>query len=64
MAAALRITVIHGSLLDADVEAIVNAANSLGFMGGGVAGVIKRLPVKWSRTRRAARGPFRSAERR
>src|ERR1051325_9655713 len=42
MAAALRITVIHGSLLDADVEAIVNAANSLGFMGGGVAGVIKR----------------------
>jgi len=42
MAATLRITVIHGSLLDADVDVIVNAANSLGVMGGGVAGVIKR----------------------
>jgi O-acetyl-ADP-ribose deacetylase len=38
----LRITVIHGSIVAADVEVIVNAANSLGVMGGGVAGVIKR----------------------
>ncbi len=38
----LQITVIHGSLLDVDAEAIVNAANSLGLMGGGVAGAIKR----------------------
>lgn len=38
----LHITVIQGSILDANAEVIVNAANSHGFMGGGVAGVIKR----------------------
>ena len=38
----LRITVIQGSILDANADVIVNAANSHGFMGGGVAGVIKR----------------------
>ena len=38
----MQITVIHGSILDADAQVIVNAANSLGLMGGGVAGVIKR----------------------
>ncbi|HSE60219.1 MAG TPA: macro domain-containing protein [Nitrospiraceae bacterium] len=38
----LHITVIQGSILDANAEVIVNAANSRGFMGGGVAGVIKR----------------------
>ena len=39
---AIEITVVHGSILDVEVDAIVNAANSLGIMGGGVAGVIKR----------------------
>lgn len=39
---ALQITVIQGSILEVTADAIVNAANSLGFMGGGVAGVIKR----------------------
>lgn len=39
---ALEIKVVHGSILEADVQAIVNAANSLGEMGGGVAGVIRR----------------------
>jgi O-acetyl-ADP-ribose deacetylase (regulator of RNase III) len=38
----VEITIIHGSILDADAQVIVNAANSLGLMGGGVAGVIKR----------------------
>jgi O-acetyl-ADP-ribose deacetylase (regulator of RNase III) len=38
----VKITVVQGSILDADVQVIVNAANSLGLMGGGVAGVIKR----------------------
>ena len=38
----LTITVIQGSLLDAEAEVIVNAANSQGVMGGGVAGVIKQ----------------------
>lgn len=39
---ALQIVVIQGSILDVDAEVIVNAANSHGIMGGGVAGVIKR----------------------
>lgn len=39
---ALQITVVQGSILEAEAEVIVNAANSHGFMGGGVAGVIKR----------------------
>jgi O-acetyl-ADP-ribose deacetylase (regulator of RNase III) len=38
----VTITVAHGSILDVDADVIVNAANSLGIMGGGVAGVIKR----------------------
>ncbi len=38
----MQIIVIHGSILDAETQVIVNAANSLGLMGGGVAGVIKR----------------------
>jgi len=38
----MQITIIQGSILDADVQVIVNAANSLGLMGGGVAGAIKR----------------------
>lgn len=38
----MQITVVQGSILDAEAQVIVNAANSLGLMGGGVAGVIKR----------------------
>jgi O-acetyl-ADP-ribose deacetylase (regulator of RNase III) len=38
----LQIKVVNGSILDVDADVIVNAANSLGIMGGGVAGVIKR----------------------
>lgn len=38
----MRITVVQGSILDAETQVIVNAANSLGLMGGGVAGAIKR----------------------
>ncbi|MBI5048580.1 MAG: macro domain-containing protein [Deltaproteobacteria bacterium] len=38
----MEIIVTQGSLLDADTDAIVNAANSLGLMGGGVAMVIKK----------------------
>jgi len=36
----MRIKVINGSILRQDVDAIVNAANSYGEMGGGVAGAI------------------------
>lgn len=38
----LQVRVIQGSILEVDADAIVNAANSYGVMGGGVAGVIKR----------------------
>jgi len=38
----IEIRVIHGSILDVEADAIGNAANSRGIMGGGVAGVIKR----------------------
>lgn len=38
----IGIQVIQGSILEAAVDAIVNAANSHGIMGGGVAGVIRR----------------------
>lgn len=38
----MKIDVVHGSILDTDAQVIVNAANGLGLMGGGVAGVIKR----------------------
>jgi O-acetyl-ADP-ribose deacetylase (regulator of RNase III) len=36
------VRVERGSLLESKAEVIVNAANSKGFMGGGVAGAIKR----------------------
>ena len=38
----LQLTIIQGSILDVDAQVIVNAANSYGTMGGGVAGVIRR----------------------
>jgi len=38
----IEITVVQGSILGVEVDVIVNAANSQGCMGGGVAGVIKR----------------------
>ena len=41
-ARSLDIRVMQGSILDADTQVIVNAANSHGLMGGGVAGIIRR----------------------
>ncbi len=38
----VQILVIRGSILEVEAQAIVNAANSSGAMGGGVAGVIRR----------------------
>ena len=38
----LQIEIIQRSILEIDAQVIVNAANSHGLMGGGVAGVIRR----------------------
>ena len=39
----MQVDIKRGSLLEADVDVIVNPANSRGYMGGGVAGVIRRF---------------------
>lgn len=39
----MKITILKGDITALDVDAIVNAANSYGYMGGGVAGAIKRM---------------------
>lgn len=71
----LKISCMLGSILEAKAEAIVNAANSLGYMGGGVAGAIKRsggkeieeeavrsgpTPVGRAKATTAGRLPFRA----
>jgi O-acetyl-ADP-ribose deacetylase (regulator of RNase III) len=38
----MKITIVEGDITCLNVDAIVNAANSYGYMGGGVAGAIKR----------------------
>ena len=37
----ITVKVVQGSILEVEAQVIVNAANSLGIMGGGVAGVIR-----------------------
>lgn len=39
----MKITIKPGDITEQEVDAIVNAANSYGYMGGGVAGAIKRI---------------------
>ncbi len=59
----MQVRVVQGSILEMDVQAIVNAANSRGIMGGGVAGVIKRAagPEVDEEVRRQAPIPVGSA---
>lgn len=52
-----RVRIIKGSILDVKADAIVNAANSLGYMGGGVAGVIKRAGGKEIEDEAVRKGP-------
>ena len=39
----MKVTIIKGDITNLAVDAIVNAANSYGYMGGGVAGAIKKI---------------------
>ena len=39
----MKITIKQGDITGLAIDAIVNAANSYGYMGGGVAGAIKRI---------------------
>jgi len=51
-------TVSHGSILDSRTKAIVNPANSLGRMGGGVAATIRRAAGKGVEREAMARAPI------
>lgn len=54
----MEIQVLQGSILEVEAEAIVNAANSGGWMGGGVAGVIKRAAGAEVEREAMARAPI------
>lgn len=53
----IQIEIQQGSLLEAEAEVIVNAANSQGWMGGGVAGAIKRAAGERVEEEAVAQGP-------
>ncbi|MBI3014850.1 MAG: macro domain-containing protein, partial [Candidatus Tectomicrobia bacterium] len=54
----MEIEVQQGSILEARADAIVNAANSQGVMGGGVAGVIRRAAGKEVEEEAVAQAPI------
>jgi len=54
----LRIKLIQGDITEQDVDAIVNAANNRLWMGGGVAGAIKRKGGKEIEKEAVAKGPI------
>ena len=53
----MKIEILKDSILNVEVDAIVNAANSLGYMGGGVAGVIKKAAGQEPEEEAVRKGP-------
>ncbi len=58
----MKIEVVIGDIVASDAEAIVNAANSTLWMGGGVAGAIKRAAGDGVETEAVAQGPIEPGE--
>jgi O-acetyl-ADP-ribose deacetylase (regulator of RNase III) len=58
----VKIEAVVGDITKADTEAIVNAANSQLWMGGGVAGAIKRAAGNAVEQEAMAQGPIRPGE--
>lgn len=56
--APIHVTIHHGSILNAPCQGIVNAANSHGVMGGGVAGIIRRAAGKVVEEEAKAQAPI------
>ncbi len=53
----MKITIMKGDITALEVDAIVNAANSHGWLGGGVAGAIKRKGGREIEDEAVAQGP-------
>ncbi len=54
----MEVEVLQGSILEVEAEAITNAANSQGWMGGGVAGAIKRVAGQEVEREAVAKAPI------
>ncbi len=58
----VTIEVVHGDITKLEVDAIVNAANTHLYMGGGVAGAIKRAGGKEIEEEAVKKGPIKIGE--
>jgi O-acetyl-ADP-ribose deacetylase (regulator of RNase III) len=58
----VAIEVVHGDITKLEVDAIVNAANTHLYMGGGVAGAIKRAGGKEIEEEAVKKGPIKIGE--
>ena len=54
----IKIEVCHGDITQLEVDAVVNAANNRLWMGGGVAGALKRAGGKEIETEAVSQGPI------
>lgn len=54
----MEITIRQGDITELEVDAIINAANSYGYMGGGVAGAIKKIGGQEIETEAVSKAPI------